>query len=99
MASFDEAVKVGLDFALQDKNTLVVVTADHETGGMAINGGNFDGSDLEAGWTTGDHTGLPVPVFAFGPHSLRFTGVKENSEIPIIFANLLGIEPFPRKLN
>lgn len=99
MASFDEAVKVGLDFALEDKHTLVVVTADHETGGLTINGGSFDGSDLEVGWTTGHHTGVPVPVFAFGPHSLRFTGVKENSEIPKIFADLLGIKPFPRKLN
>lgn len=98
MASFDEAVKVGLDFALQDQHTLVVVTADHETGGLAINDGSFDGSNLDVEWTTGHHTGQPVPVFAFGPHSLRFTGVKENSEIPIIFANLLGIEPFPRKL-
>lgn len=99
MASFDEAVKVGLDFALEDKHTLVIVTADHETGGLAINDGSFDGSDLEVGWTTGDHTGQPVPVFAFGPHCLRFTGVKENSEIPQIFADLLGIKPFPRKLN
>lgn len=99
MASFDEAVKVGLDFALQDKHTLVVVTADHETGGLAINGGSFDGSDLDVGWTTEHHTGQPVPVFAFGPYSLRFTGVKENSEVPKIFAELLGIEPFPRKLN
>lgn len=98
MRSFDEAVKVGLDFALQDKYTLVVVTADHETGGLAIVGGKPDGSDFQAGWVSKHHTGQPVPVFAFGPHSLLFTGIKDNTAVPQIFARLLGIEDFPQKM-
>lgn len=96
MLEFDRAVKTGLEFALRDSSTLVVVTADHETGGMALNGGKFDGSALEIGWTTEHHTGIPVPLFAFGPHCLSFTGVRENSEVPRIFAGLLNISPFPR---
>jgi alkaline phosphatase len=39
-----------------------------------------------------------VPLFAFGPHALRFTGLKDNTEIPKLFAELLGIQAFPRKL-
>ena len=95
--SFDEAVKVGLDFALKDRHTLVLVTADHETGGLAINGGSFDGKELEVGWTTKHHTGVPVPVFAFGPHSLQFMGVHDNTEIPRMVANTIGMKDFPEK--
>lgn len=97
--SFDEAVKVGLDFALNDRHTLVLVTADHETGGLAINGGSFDGKELEVGWTTKHHTGVPVPVFAFGPHSLQFMGVHDNTEIPLIVAKTVGIKDFPEKIS
>ncbi len=96
MLAFDEALKVGLEFARQDRHTLVVATADHETGGLAINDGSLDGKELEAGWTSGHHTGQPVPIFAYGPHSLRFTGIYDNTRVPIIFAELLSVEPFPR---
>jgi len=92
---FDEAVKVVLEFATRDTSTLVVVTADHECGGMAINGGSLDGRNLEIGWTTGGHTGVPVPIFAHGPGAGYFTGLHDNTEIPRIFAKLLGIEGFP----
>lgn len=92
---FDEAVKVSLDFALESKNTLVLVTADHECGGMGINGGSLDGKGLSIGWTTKGHSGVPVPVYAFGPKAERFMGLKDNTEIPRIFAELLGIESFP----
>jgi len=96
MLAFDEAVKVGLEFAREDRRTLVLVTADHETGGLAINDGSLDGKELEAGWTSGHHTGQPVPIFGYGPHSLRFTGVHDNTRVPIILAELFGVEPFPR---
>ena len=98
LLAFDEAVKAGLDFAMKDGHTLVVVTADHETGGLAINGGNYDGKSLEIAWTTTHHTGTPVPVFAFGPHSLSFTGVHDNTDIPKIFAELWNISEFPKQI-
>ena len=91
---FDEAVKVALDFALENKHTLVLVTADHECGGMGINSGSLDGKELSIGWTTKGHSGVPVPVYAFGPQAERFMGLKDNTEIPRIFAELLGIESF-----
>lgn len=93
---FDEAVKVALDFAVKCGHTLVVVTADHECGGMGINAGTLCGKRLDIGWTSRGHTGVPVPIYAFGPGKEQFTGLHDNTDIPKIFARLLGITSFPR---
>jgi len=94
---FDQAVFVALDFALKDKKTLVLVTADHETGGLAVNQGKLNGEDLEIGWTTKHHSASQVPIYAFGPGSLLFTGVLDNTQVPCKFAELLKIKDFPCK--
>jgi alkaline phosphatase len=91
---FDEAVKTALDFAVRDSHTIVIVTADHETGGLGIVEGSLDGRDLKAGWLTKDHTPVMTPLFAFGPGCEKFTGVLENTEIPKILAGLIGIDSF-----
>lgn len=88
---FDLAVQKALEFARKDGHTLVVVTADHETGGYSITGGERDGSKQEIHFSTGSHSASPVPVFAFGPGSLRFTGVMDNTSIPHKFAKLLHV--------
>jgi len=93
---FDTAVGVALDFAKKDGRTLVVVTADHETGGLCLNGGTMDGKILDVVWGRDDHNGAAVPLFAFGPDAELFGGFKENTEIPRIFARLLGIADFPK---
>jgi len=93
---FDEAVKVSLDFAAKERHTLVVVTADHETGGMAISGGTTDGKKIKIKWISKNHTAAPVPLYAFGPGAENFTGLHDNTEIPRIFAFLLNIEGFPK---
>lgn len=93
---FDEAVKVAIDFALKDKHTLVVVTADHETGGLTIKGGSLKGDDLDVNWSTGGHSAMPVPVYALGPKADIFAGTYDNTEVPKKFAKLLGISLFPR---
>lgn len=95
MLSFDKAVGVGVQFAKEHSNTLVVVTADHETGGLNIVGGLVNGDDLEIGWQCGHHTGQMVPLFAEGPGAYEFTGVLDNTDIPKIFAKLLGLRDFP----
>jgi alkaline phosphatase len=95
--SLDAAVEVAIDFARRDGQTLVIVTADHETGGMNILGGSSAEQALELVWDTDRHTGQPVPLFAFGPHALRFTGLKDNTEIPGIFADLLRLETWQRR--
>lgn len=78
---FDRAVAKALEFAKSDGNTLVVVTADHETGGLGLNGGNFENGTVEGGYTTKGHTGVMVPVFAYGPGAKEFTGIYENTAL------------------
>jgi alkaline phosphatase len=81
MIDFDHAIGKVLDFAREDGNTLVIITADHETGGFTINGGDMKTGRVEGKFTTGNHTGVMIPVFAFGPGSEKFSGIYENNEI------------------
>ncbi len=156
---FDKAIGVALEFAKENSDTLIVVTADHETGGLSTSTGTYmlevemlkkfkmntdtfltkfnieekdkfinavkevyslemtqseyewllnikktakSSSDLPnsfgryisgkvlLGWTTFDHTGNPVPVFAFGPGAEYFTGWFDNTDLPRLIARLMG---------
>jgi alkaline phosphatase len=78
---FDNAVKKALDFAASDEETLVIVTADHECGGLGLNNGDFETGHIDAGFTTVGHTGVMVPVFAYGPGSEEFTGIYDNTDL------------------
>lgn len=78
---FDCAISEAIQFADQNPNTLVVITADHETSGFSIPQGNLKEKMIEGDFTTHDHTATMVPVFAYGPQSDLFTGVYENNEI------------------
>lgn len=80
MLDFDRAIGEVLRFAKEDGNTLVIVTADHETGGMALLRGENNKS-LNIKFTTDYHTASLVPVFAFGPGAERFNGLYENTDI------------------
>ncbi|MFZ1256157.1 MAG: alkaline phosphatase [Saprospiraceae bacterium] len=77
---FDQAIKHALDFAQLDQNTLVIITADHETGGFSINSGKKFG-ELKTSFTSKNHTADLIPVFAFGPGAELFSGIYENTEI------------------
>ena len=90
---FDNALGVALEFAEKDKNTLVIVTADHETGGMAIIGGGFSTGNVEAAFTTDGHSAVMVPVFTFGPCAKKFSGIYENTEIFFKMMKAFGFEP------
>ncbi len=81
MIDFDKAVGAAFDFAEKDGKTLVIVTADHETGGYSINGGSVEGKKIEGAFTTGHHTGVMIPVYAFGPGEEAFGGIYENTAI------------------
>ena len=85
---FDKTIENVLDYAEKDKNTLVVVTADHETGGVAIVNGNLENSKVINKYVSGNHTATMVPVFSFGKYSSIFTGIYDNTEI---FDKLEGI--------
>jgi alkaline phosphatase len=78
---FDKAVGVALDFAQKDGHTLVVVTADHETGGVTITGGDRTTRMVKLSFSTKDHTAVMVPVYAFGPSAEKFTGIYDNTEL------------------
>ena len=78
---FDKAVSEALKFADQDGQTLVIITADHETGGMTIPNGDYDQNKVRALYTVGGHTGVMVPLYAYGPHSQDFQGVQENTDV------------------
>ena len=80
MIEFDDAVGRILEFAEEDGETLVIVTADHETGGYAINMGSTQDS-IVAGFTSTYHTACLIPVFAYGPGSEIFGGIYENTAI------------------
>lgn len=94
---FDQAVKTAMDFAVKDQTTLVVVTADHETGGLTLVEGKPSISKLVPKWTTKNHSGVPVPLYAYGPGADKFSGSLDNTDIPRIIAKLLGIRDFPRE--
>ena len=75
---FDQTIGQVLDFAKKDGNTLVIITADHETGGLSILNGKFSSDKMNALFSTKNHSGVPVPVFAYGPGAENFSGFMEN---------------------
>ena len=90
MLDFDQALGEVLKFAAKDGETLVVVTADHETGGLSISGGDLASGVVEGEFTSGGHSGVMVPVFAYGPQAELFGGIMENTDIYHKFMQALG---------
>ncbi len=86
---FDKAIGKALDFASKDGETLVVVTADHETGGFAVLNCDPDKGKTKGGFTTGNHSAVMVPVFAYGPGAEQFIGIMDNTELNQRIWNLL----------
>jgi len=80
VSDFNEAIHAALDFAEKDGNTLVVVTADHETGGTSIIGGTRN-KEVSLGFASKGHTAACVGIFAYGPGAELFQGVMENTQI------------------
>ncbi len=89
---FDRAVGAALKFAASNGETLIIVTADHETGGMTINGGDYKTGKVIAKYTSGEHTGVAVPIYAFGPGAEQFTGFMENTELAKKMMKLLNLK-------
>ena len=80
MLDFDNAIGEILRFAEKDGNTLVILTADHETGGMALLRGH-EKDNLKVEFTTDYHTATMVPIFAYGPGAEKFGGILDNTDI------------------
>jgi alkaline phosphatase len=90
LLEFDDVVGQMLDYAERDGETLLIVTADHETGGFSITGEDKKGAP-EISFISKVHTGTMVPVFAYGPGSEQFAGIYENTEIPVKIKKALAI--------
>lgn len=78
---FDKSVGKAMQFADSNGETLVIVTADHETGGLTLLDGDYRKGYVSGQFSTNDHTATPVPVFAYGPGAQLFSGVYENTQI------------------
>ena len=88
----DKTIGKVLDFAEKNKNTLVIVTADHETGGFTLPKGNMGKKEFTGAFSTKDHSGVLVPVFSFGPGAENFTGFMENTSFKNKLIKLLKLK-------
>jgi len=91
----DAAVSAVLAFATRHGDTLVLVTADHDTGGVGLTSYDTYGGPVRVGWSTLEHTSHWVPLFAFGPGAELFGGVLDNTDVAARMAAVLGLEGFP----
>ena len=94
LLEFDRTIKAMLDYAKADGETLVVVTADHETGGLKL-------KNCEYQYTSDGHTAANIPVLVYGSDKIVSGGEKLNNyEIPIRIAYTLGFteDDFPVKV-
>lgn len=80
--SFDRMVGKALAFADKNKETLVLVLSDHETGGLNILDGNYEKGFVLGSFATHDHTGIPILLFAYGPCSSHFKGFAPHTSLP-----------------
>ena len=81
LLDFDKAIAEAIKFADEDGNTLVVISADHETGGMVVLNGDPKKGNEEGLYVSTWHTATPVPIFAYGPHAQDFMGVQGNEQV------------------
>ncbi|RNL55928.1 alkaline phosphatase [Pedobacter jejuensis] len=88
MLDFDKTIEAALRIADKDGETLVIVTADHETGGLSLLDADTKNGKITGNFSTDDHTNIMVPVFAYGPHADEFRGVYPNN---LIFKKILKV--------
>jgi alkaline phosphatase len=78
---FDRLIAKAIKYADENKGTLVIITGDHETGGLTLHDGSYISQMVHGQFATNDHTGIPVPVFSYGYRSYLFDGVYENTAL------------------
>jgi alkaline phosphatase len=86
--SFDSAVLEALEYASNRNDTLLIVTADHETGGLSIVGG-YPNAEARYKWISDDHTGNMVPVYAYGPRAKDIIIFNDNTDIGKFILSLI----------
>lgn len=92
---FEKAVAVAMDYADAHPGTLVVVTGDHETGGLSIPSNKTDftlpESGISYGFSTTGHTGIMLPVYLYGTGAESISGIMENTELSQALQRLIGV--------
>lgn len=95
---FDKAVRVALEFAINNPDTVIIITADHETGGLYIpKDPTPENIESDSTYTTGGHSERAVPVYALGKGVEKLDAITENTDIAAFVASLLGVEEFGQK--
>jgi alkaline phosphatase len=93
MQSFMQAVEVAVAFANENPGTLVVVTADHSTGGLSIVSADADFTLSEQGveyrWTTKGHSGEMIPIYLYGAGAESINGIMENADLGVKLKSLI----------
>ena len=92
VTDFDQTIGNVLKWAEEDGETLVVILADHETGGLTLLDGDLNSGSVKGNFSSSGHSGIAVPVYAYGPGAEKFTGVYENAEIFHKIAGLLKLK-------
>ena len=88
MVQFNQAIGLFMEFAFYNPDTFVLITADHETGGLTKTSNGFT-------YTSDKHTDANVPVFAYGYNANVFNKkTMENVQIPITIAAMMGQDNF-----
>ncbi|MDO8898487.1 MAG: alkaline phosphatase [Bacteroidales bacterium] len=90
---FDQTIGKVLQWAEKDGETLVIVLADHETGGLTLLDGSIENGTVKGHFSTGGHSDIMVPVFAYGPQAEKFVGVYENTDIFKKISEILNLLP------
>ncbi len=92
---FDKAVVEALEFAVKNPDTLIIITADHETGGLYIPmDPTPENIERDSRYTSGGHTERAVPVYALGKGVEALNGILENTDLAAFVAGLLGEDDF-----
>ena len=94
MQGFMGAIEVAVEYAKAHEGTLVVVTADHETGGLSIVSADANFNLAEQGveyrWTTNGHSGVMIPIYLYGTANESINGVVENTDIAKTLQKLIS---------
>lgn len=92
MKEFDNTLRMLVKYVDAHPETLLVVTADHETGGTGVGYNSYPvggTSDVKLTFSTKGHTGTVVPIFAYGAGAEKFSGIFKNYEIPGVIEDLM----------
>jgi len=79
MKSLNDLVNFTLDYQSKHPEVLVVLTADHECGGVAVHDGS--NGELDVRFTSDYHSANFVPIWATGPGASVFDAFMDNTEI------------------